>query len=143
LFLGLDIADNIAFLGYQDNPYKYMKRASVFVLSSLQEGFGNVIVEAMACGAPVVATDCKSGPGEIIQDGINGLLVPVQDEEALAAAMLKILENPALAETLSSEGKKRAEFFSVKNSAQKYGEVFQELVKITVPDKIGIKTKPI
>lgn len=121
------ISENIVFLGFQNNPYKYMKQASVFVLSSLQEGFGNVIVEAMVCGTPVVATDCKSGPSEIIQDGINGLLVPPQDEKALADAILRILNDRSLAKKFSIEGKKRAEFFSVKKSVEGYEEIFQTL----------------
>ena len=123
----LNLSENIAFLGFQDNPYKYMKRASVFVLSSLQEGFGNVIVEAMACGIPVVATNCKSGPGEIIQDGVNGLLVPPQDEKALASAILKILNSPSLVQKFSIEGKARAEYFSIKKSVEEYEKVFKEL----------------
>lgn len=123
----LNLSKNILFLGFQDNPYKYMKRASVFVLSSLQEGFSNVIVEAMVCGTPVVATDCRSGPGEIIQDGINGLLVPPQDQIALAGAILKILNNPVLAKSFSIEGKKRAEFFSIQKSVREYENLFSEL----------------
>lgn len=62
--LGLD--QDVIFLGYQDNPYKYVAKSKLFVLSSISEGFPNVLVEAMACGVPVVATDCKSGPGEIL-----------------------------------------------------------------------------
>ncbi len=124
----LGLSGSIALLGYQDNPYRYMKRASVFVLSSLQEGFGNVIVEAMACGAPVVATDCPSGPAEIIQEGQNGLLVPAQNAKALAAAIIKILNDPALARKFSEEGKKRAQFFSVKNSVEQYSQIFQAII---------------
>ncbi|OGZ66108.1 MAG: hypothetical protein A3D34_02965 [Candidatus Staskawiczbacteria bacterium RIFCSPHIGHO2_02_FULL_33_16] len=123
----LNLTENIAFLGFQDNPYKYMKRASVFVLSSLQEGFGNVIVEAMACGTPVVATNCASGPSEIIQDRINGLLVAPQNEEALASLIIKVLNNPSLAKTLSIEGKKRSEFFSIKKSVEEYEKIFQTI----------------
>ncbi len=124
--MGLSI--NIAFLGFQKNPYKYMARGSVFVLSSLQEGFGNAIIEAMACGTPVVSTNCPTGPGEIIEDMKNGMLVPVGDEKSMAMAILKILHNPVLAEKFSIEGKKRAEFFSVKKSVGEYEKVFQTLV---------------
>lgn len=124
----LGLSKNIAFLGFQENPYKYMKKASVFVLSSLQEGFGNVIVEAMACGAPVVATDCPTGPGEIIENMKSGILVPVGDEKSLAAAILKILNNPGLAEKFSAKGKLRAECFSVKKSVEEYENIFKELL---------------
>jgi len=123
----LGLSDNILFLGFQENPYKYMKRASVFVLSSFHEGFGNVIVEAMACGTPVVSTDCMSGPGEIIENGENGILVPVANYKALAEAVLKVLDNPFLARKLSEQGKKRAEYFSIERSVKKYEEIFDKL----------------
>ncbi len=123
----LGIQESVAFLGFDQNPYKYMSRASVFVLSSVHEGFGNVLVEAMACGVPVVSTDCKSGPSEIIQNGQNGLLVPPKDKEALAEALLKILQNPTLARTLAENGKKRAEYFTVQKSTQAYQHIFKQL----------------
>lgn len=125
----LGLSDRVAFLGFQDNPYKYMKRASVFVLSSLQEGFGNVIVEAMVCGTPVVATNCKSGPSEIIQDGVNGLLVPPQDAGALADAITRILDYPALAQRFLKQGRIRAEHFSVKKSVAEYENTFAKLMQ--------------
>lgn len=123
----LGISENIAFLGFQENPFKYMARASIFVLSSFQEGFGNVLVEAMACGTPVISTNCKSGPSEIIEDGKSGILVPVADQEALAAAIFKVLNNPSLDYKLSEQGKKRAEHFSIGKSVKKYEEIFDKL----------------
>ncbi len=123
----LGLADRVAFLGFQENPYQYMSKASVFVLSSLQEGFGNVIIEAMASGTPVVSTDCPTGPAEIIESMKNGILVPLNDEKSLASAIMVVLNNPVLAETLKSEGKKRAEFFSIKKSTQAYEHIFQTL----------------
>ncbi|MFN7015814.1 MAG: glycosyltransferase [Fimbriimonadales bacterium] len=80
--------------GFVENPYAYMKRAAVFALSSRWEGFGNVLVEAMACGTPVVATDCPSGPREILEDGKWGKLVPVGNPEALAEAIIETLKQP-------------------------------------------------
>lgn len=125
----MGLSGHIVFLGFQKNPYQYMKHASVFVLSSLQEGFGNVIVEAMACGLPVVSTNCPTGPREIIENMKNGILVPVEDEKSMAEAILRILNNVNLAEKFSVEGKKRAEFFSVGKSVGKYEKVFQKLRK--------------
>ena len=70
----LDLEDKVVLLGFQDNPYNFMKKADIFILSSLWEGFGHVIVEAMACNTPVISSDCKSGPNEIIDHDIDGIL---------------------------------------------------------------------
>lgn len=86
--------DDLALPGYEGNPLRYMARSAVFVLSSSYEGFGLVLVEAMAAGVPLVATDCESGPREILEDGKHGRLVPVGDHEALAAAILDSLKRP-------------------------------------------------
>ncbi len=84
----LGIADQVALPGVVRNPYVYMKRASLFALSSAWEALPTVLIEAMACGCPVVSTDCMSGPREILQDGRLGRLVPPRDENALAEAIL-------------------------------------------------------
>jgi glycosyltransferase involved in cell wall biosynthesis len=80
--------------GHVDNPYAFMSRASAFVLSSIYEGLPTVLIEALACGAPVISTDCPSGPAEILENGRFGRLVPVGNEEALAAAIQRTLEAP-------------------------------------------------
>ncbi len=80
--------------GFVENPFAYMKRAAVFVLSSRWEGLPTVLIEAMACGTPVVSTDCPSGPREILEDGKWGKLVPVGDPDNLAEAILETLNNP-------------------------------------------------
>ena len=90
----LSLTNQVKFVGFDINPYKYLVNASVFALSSRWEGFGNVIVEAMACGVPVVATDCKSGPSEILENGKYGSLVPVGDSLAMAKAIKLMIENP-------------------------------------------------
>ena len=71
----LDVLPRVTFLGFQDNPYKYMKNANLLVLTSHYEGFPNVILEANACGLPVVAFKCPGGTAEIIEEGVNGFLV--------------------------------------------------------------------
>lgn len=126
----LDISQNLAFLGFQSNPFKYMSQATVFVLSSSWEGFGNVIIEAMACGTPVISTRCPSGPDEIITDGVNGLLVPVRDVNALANAMLRLLKDEPLRKRLAQAGRKRAEDFRVEKIVAKYERVFEEVSKL-------------
>jgi glycosyltransferase involved in cell wall biosynthesis len=87
--LGLEA--DVAMPGFVENPYAYMSRAAAFVLSSLWEGLPTVLIEALFCGAPVIATDCPSGPREILRDGEYGELVPVGDAGALAAAIEKAL----------------------------------------------------
>jgi glycosyltransferase involved in cell wall biosynthesis len=81
--------------GFARNPFPYMARARVFAFSSAWEGFGNVVLEALACGTPVVSTDCRSGPAEILARGTYGTLVPVGDAAALAEALACALEAPA------------------------------------------------
>jgi glycosyltransferase involved in cell wall biosynthesis len=90
--LGLD--ECVRLPGFVTNPFSYMARASVFTLSSAWEGLPGVVIQALACGCPVVSTDCPSGPREILQDGRYGRLVPVGDHEALARAILHTLDNP-------------------------------------------------
>ena len=94
--LGLDQCATI--LPVDPNPWPYMKGARVVVLSSLYEGFGNVLVEAMAVGTPVVSVDCPDGPAEILERGKWGRLVPAQDAAALAAAIASTLDDPGDAE---------------------------------------------
>ncbi len=101
--------------GFVDNPYAWMRHASVFVLSSLWEGFGNVLVEAMACGAPVVSTDCPGGPAEILENGRWGSLVPVGDEAAMAAAIAAALDAPEHPDVT-----RRARDFSVAQAVDGY-----------------------
>ncbi len=77
----------VELVGYVDNPLKYFFRADVFVLSSLVEGLPNVLVEAMMCGCTPVATNCPTGPSEVLQDGKYGYLVPMRDKLAMSAAI--------------------------------------------------------
>lgn len=90
----LELKDSVQLLGYVSNPLKYFAHADVFVLSSLVEGLPNVLVEAMMCGCTPVATDCPTGPREVLQDGKYGYLVPVKDPVALAAGIEHALEAP-------------------------------------------------
>jgi len=125
----LNISENINLPGFEENPYKYMKKAEVFVLCSKLEGFPNVLVEAMTLGTPVISTNCQSGPNEIIENGKNGILVPVGNEKVLAKAILKILDNPSLAQKFSLEGKKTAQNFTLEKSVKEYEKLFQEVLK--------------
>jgi len=120
----LSLNDDVLFLGYQDNPFKFIYKSNVFVLSSHREGFGNVIIEAMACGIPVISTNCPSGPDEIITDGVNGLLVPVGDVEAMASAITRLFKDETLREKLSVDGRRRAEDFRVEKIVKEYESLF-------------------
>ncbi len=90
----LGLGSDVSLPGFVQNPYAYMSKSTAFVLSSRWEGLPTVLIEAMACGCAVVATDCPSGPDEILGSGKYGLLVPIENATALAAAMVKTLENP-------------------------------------------------
>jgi glycosyltransferase involved in cell wall biosynthesis len=90
----LGLTQDVALPGFRDNPLAFMARAGVFVLSSAWEGLPTVLIEALAAGTAVVATDCPSGPREILQDGRFGALVPVGDATALAKAVLAALARP-------------------------------------------------
>lgn len=120
----LNIGDRVSFAGFSSNPYSYMEKSTLFVLSSLAEGFGNVLVEALACGTSIVSSDCSSGPREILEDGKYGKLVPVGDADAMAQAIKDVLERPYPKEKL----RLRAAYFSVENSLKSYVELIEVLV---------------
>ena len=96
----LGVGEAVELHGFDPNPYRFLARAGLFVLSSLWEGSPNVLTESLALGVPVVATDCPSGPSEILAGGCHGPLVPVGDVAALASAMLETLDHPRPASEL-------------------------------------------
>lgn len=112
----LKIENNVALPGFVSNPFAYIGRAAVFVLSSAWEGLSNVVIEALACGCPVVSTDCPSGPAEILDGGAYGRLVPVGDDAALARAIVATLDQPLAPERLRD----RARLFSVDHAVERY-----------------------
>ncbi|RDD62243.1 glycosyltransferase [Ferruginivarius sediminum] len=127
----LEITDDVDMAGWVSNPEAYMARADVFALSSKSEGFGNVLVEAMACGCPVVSTDCPSGPREILADGDYGSLVPVGDSAALAHELVKALQSPTPKEALQA----RAAKFSLERSADEHLALFSTVSERDNPAK--------
>lgn len=119
----LDLAERVIFAGFRSDPTPFYKTADMFVLSSNYEGFGNVIVEAMACGVPVVSTDCPSGPAEILENGRFGQLTPVGDAGALSKAIADTLDTSHDRDAL----KDRAADFTPQIAARKY----LDLLKLT------------
>jgi len=115
----LGIAGRVDFPGWIANPFALMSRARLFVLSSRYEGLSNVLIEAMACGCPVVSTDCPHGAREVLENGKWGALVPVGDHAALAAAMEDALRTQPDPNAL----RKRAEFFSVERAVREYERI--------------------
>jgi glycosyltransferase involved in cell wall biosynthesis len=81
------VADRLSLLGYQDNPFAILSRADLFVSASRWEGASNALIEALACGLPIVATDCPTGNREVVEAGPYGTLAPVEDAEGLAGAI--------------------------------------------------------
>jgi len=120
----LGIETDVALPGFVENPYAYMAKASVFVLSSIFEGFGNVVAEALAAGTPVVSTDCESGPAEILANGEYGKLVPVRDELALATAIAQTLDQPRNSAVLQQ----RAANFSIDVVTDQYLQVLNRVI---------------
>ena len=120
----LGIAEDVHFLGWQENPFSFLKKSRVFVLSSLWEGLPDVLLEAMACELPIVSTDCKSGPREIL-GSLYGVLVPVKNEPLLAQAIVRVLRDPAFAQSIALKAKERAEDFRIEALLEEWYTIFQ------------------
>lgn len=125
----LGVSSSVHFLGFQKNPYKFMKKASIFVLSSRFEGNPVVLVEALFCGAPIVSTNCPSGPNETLEAGKYGVLVKSEDPKALADEIEEVLCNKARREQLSQLALKRSEAFEERGIAAQWEALFQEVAK--------------
>jgi glycosyltransferase involved in cell wall biosynthesis len=123
LAVELGVQADVALPGWVANPYSYMARAGVFVLSSRWEGFGLVIAEALACGTSVVSTDCPSGPSEILENGRHGMLVPMQDPDAMAKAILDTLGRAPDRDALQ----RRARDFTLEKVVREYLNYFDSL----------------
>ena len=119
----LDIKGHVEFPGKVKNPYKYMARSDVFVLSSLFEGLSNVLIEALACGCNIVSTDCLSGPAEVLKNGKYGILVPIHDKYAMSNAILTSLSTFYDQKDLIN----RALDFRIENSYHEYNGLIQSL----------------
>ncbi len=115
----------VKFLGFQQNPFRFIARADVFVLTSTYEGFGNVLIEAMACGTPVVATR-SPGTIEIVTHGENGLLVE-HDPDSIAGAIGALLADPAKRDAIRARARESVTHYALPSVAARYERLFQEL----------------
>jgi len=120
----LGIANDVEMPGFVSNPYQYMANASVFTLTSLYEGLPGVLIQAMACGCPVISSDCPGGSAEILEHGKYGRLVPVKDPEALADAINSVLDKMPDRDLL----RERASQFSVEHATQQYIDYLDNVV---------------
>ncbi|GAA0468412.1 glycosyltransferase [Alkalibacillus silvisoli] len=120
----LGIQDRVHFIGFQDNPYIFFNQSDLFVLTSIHEGFSHVIAEALASGTPVVSTNCKSGPSEVLDEGRYGDLCEVGDEHAISDAMTNVLTlAPEQIQERIELGKERADFFNAPKIVSRYEDV--------------------
>jgi glycosyltransferase involved in cell wall biosynthesis len=126
----LDLGREVQLVGFLDNPYAYIARADLLVVSSLREGGPQVLIEAMATATPVVSTDCPNGPREILEFGRYGPLVPRRDPLSLSTAMAQTLDHPPSAELLR-EGAQR---YTVEHSSRIHLQILG-VSPVAAPDR--------
>ncbi|MBE9214535.1 glycosyltransferase family 4 protein [Plectonema cf. radiosum LEGE 06105] len=127
LVTDLSLSHQVIFPGVIKNPFPILKKAEVFVMASRFEGFPMSHGEAMACGCPIIATDCPSGPREIIRHDIDGILVPTEDVSALAKAMDSLMSNEKERIRLASRATEVTERFSLENVMDSWDKLFEEI----------------
>ncbi|MBC8019488.1 MAG: glycosyltransferase [Verrucomicrobia bacterium] len=127
----LGIADRVVFAGWQQNPFRFLAMADIFVLSSHYEGFPNALLEAMALGLPVISTDCPTGPAELLDGGRYGLLVPPNDPDALANALLTLVRDRTQRQRYAGMSVERAAAFSLTGMVASYESLLEDMVGTT------------
>jgi glycosyltransferase involved in cell wall biosynthesis len=126
----LGVGEYVRFIGFVANPYAWMARADLFVLPSRWEGFPTVAAEALACGAPLLLSDCSFGPRDVIEPGVSGELVPVDDEIALSAAMAQLIADPERRARMRTAGFKRVRRFAIETMVGHYADLFEEMALV-------------
>lgn len=124
------VAEHVRFIGFVANPYAWMAQADLFVLSSRWEGFPTVAAEALASGAPLLMTDCKFGPRDVIEPGVSGELVPVDDVPAMAASIADLIASPARRAALRAAGLARVERFRIDAMVDQYAALFEKFAPL-------------
>lgn len=129
LILNKNMKDDIILLGMQKNPYKYLAQSDIFVLPSLLEGFPNVILEALACGLPIISTNCESGPYEILDGNRYGFLTKVGDSLEMSQKMIYLAKNKDLINKYSKLSLERAEYFNQEKIMGEWITLIENLFK--------------
>lgn len=124
----LNLQNSVILKGTCKNAIQRIADTRMFVLSSKYEGMPNALMEAMGVGLPVISTDCPNGPAELIENGINGMLVPVGDVQTLAKAIIYLIENPNKAEAMGKNARTILKTHSIENQASKYREFIHHIV---------------
>jgi glycosyltransferase involved in cell wall biosynthesis len=119
------LGGDVEFLGFDRNPYKYMARARLFLQSSRAEGLPGALIQSMACGTPVVATDCDHGPREVVTSGTDGWLVPVGDPDALADAAGRLLDDDRARNAMSNAARRASSRFDLAESLARYAAAIE------------------
>lgn len=122
----LGIGEYVRFIGFVANPYAWMAKADLFVLPSRWEGFPTVAAEALACGTPLLLTDCKFGPRNVVEPGVSGSIVPVDDAEALAAEIARLIAAPEERARMAAAGRERVKLFDTGSMVGQYAALFEE-----------------
>lgn len=145
----LNLKDRVFLLGFDNNPYKYFAKSDIFLFTSSYEGFPNVLVEALACGLPILSTDCKSGPREILAPNLNiflqceknieigefGMLSPMDDTKLYGYAIDRLMDDTTLFNQYRWKAKQRAKIFS-KDLIMKEYITFLSTIKTGIPIKV-------
>ncbi|CCG43052.1 Glycosyl transferase group 1 [Magnetospirillum molischianum DSM 120] len=128
LVADLGMTNRVSLPGISQQPGEWIHGAGLFALTSRSEGFPNVLLEAMNAGLPVIATDCPTGPAELIDDGVNGVLVPVDDIDRLAEELDRLMGDAALRDRLGKEAAKTAEAYSIDSIMAQWSQLIDEAV---------------
>jgi glycosyltransferase involved in cell wall biosynthesis len=124
----LGVARRVHFVGHQDNPHALIANARALVLSSRYEGMPMVLLEALAHGKPIVATDCPTGPREILDDGHAGMLVPIGEADTMANALARIVADAALRDTMTANALARAQHYGIEQSNRRFAACVTEIL---------------
>lgn len=124
----LNLVENILLVGQQKNIHEYYNKAKIFAFSSTYEGFPNALIEAMHFGLPCVSTDCPTGPAELIQDGQNGFLVPINDIKEMSFKLGSLMANPAKIKGFGEKGVLSVQQYEEKNVIKQWNKIINTLI---------------